>query len=234
MTPPYSPNTLALAQRLRQIPDIPPIRDVLGVKTLKHLHAIIIQLVFEDVHPRGMRSVDEAGYFGDGELDGLGEEVGDCPVAGVAVPGDGDQAKDGFGDEPDSVVELSDRQLSSSLREHCGTHISKRRPPEGHHQTTRVVDHLHSEPDFGHDLLVGERGHMLMTPGVATQMASRCLDLAELVGARKAECQFWSTGVSGHLQLDNSAANHCERGVSASSNPIVATHCYERPRCCAL
>jgi hypothetical protein len=107
----YSPNTLALAQRLRQIPDIPPIRDVLGVNTLKHAHAVIIQLVLEDVHARRVGTVDEAGYFGDGELDGLGEEVRDGPVAGVAVPGEGDQAKDGFGDEPDSVVELWGRQL---------------------------------------------------------------------------------------------------------------------------
>lgn len=72
--------------------------------------------MLEDIHAGGLAPVDKGLDLADGERDGLGEEGGDRPVARVAVPGDGDEVEDGFGDEADSVVELRERRATSKAR----------------------------------------------------------------------------------------------------------------------
>lgn len=72
----------------------------------------------------------------------------------------------------------------------AGTHVPERRPPERDHETRRIENHLHREPDFGQDLLVREGRHVLMGPGVEAVVCSRCLDLQELVRAGRGNQSF--------------------------------------------
>lgn len=94
--------------------------------------------------------------------------------------GESNECSDNIAEQNERIQSVS--TISASVKS-AATHVPERRPPERDHETRRIENHLHREPDFGDDLLVREGRHVLVGPGVKAVVCARRLDLQELVGA---------------------------------------------------